>query len=268
MKATGGRFDIAGALLGALTLAGLTYGLISSGVAGWIALGGAALAGICFILVERRRRDRAMMPLHLFSSRVFSVLNSYTVIVYGAFGGLFFLLVIFLQNVLGYSALLAGMATLPLTLLLLAFSARSGALATRIGPRLQLVAGPLLCAAGALLLRFAGSNYWATILPGMLLFSVGLTALVAPLTTTVLAALEVRYAGVASGINNAAARAGSLLAVAALPLLVGLSGSEYAQPTPLSSSYRAATVWCAAFLVLGALIALTLPRHTSAKSLT
>jgi MFS family permease len=207
-----------------------------------------------------------MMPLHLFSRRVFSVLNIYTVIGYGAFGGLFFLLVIYLQNVLGYSALLAGVATLPLTLLLLVFSARSGALATRIGPRPQLVAGPALCAVGAFLLGFAGDNYWTTIFPGVLAFSIGLTALVAPLTTTVLAAIEDRYAGVASGINNAAARAGSLLAVAALPLIVGLSGAEYAQPVPLTAAYRAATLWCAAFLAVGAVIAFTLPRNTTAKS--
>jgi Na+/melibiose symporter-like transporter len=264
----GDRFDIAGAMLCALALAGLTYGLISPGVIGWIAIAVAALAATGFILVERSRGDHAMMPLHLFSHRVFSVLNIYTVIVYGAFGGLFFLLAIFLQNVLGYSALLAGMATLPLTLLLLAFSARSGALATRIGPRPQLIIGPLLCAAGAFLLRFAGDNYWTTIFPGVLIFSIGLTALVAPLTTTVLAAVEDRFAGIASGTNNAAARAGSLLAVAAVPLLVGLSGAEYAQPAPLTASYRAATLWCAAFLAVGGLIALILPSTTSAKSQT
>jgi EmrB/QacA subfamily drug resistance transporter len=255
----GGRFDIAGAVLGALALAGLTYGLISPGVAGWIALGVALLAGALFVLVERARGDKAMMPLMLFGNRVFSTLNVFTVIVYGAFGGLFFLLVIYLQNVLGYSALAAGVATLPITVLLLVFSSRSGALAQRIGPRPQLVAGPLLCAAGALSLKWAGDNYWTTVLPGVLVFSIGLTLLVAPLTTAVLGALDDRHAGVASGINNAAARAGSLIAVAALPLLVGLAGSEYAQPGPLAASYRSATLWCAAFLALGGLIALTLP---------
>jgi EmrB/QacA subfamily drug resistance transporter len=259
------RFDIAGAVLGALALAGLTYGLISPGMGGWIALGLALVAGIAFVLVERARRERAMMPLNLFGNRVFSSLNIYTVIVYGAFGGLFFLLVIFLQNVLGYSALEAGIATLPITIILLLFSSRSGALAQKIGPRLQLVAGPLLCAAGALWLRWAGDNYWTTVLPGVLVFSVGLVLLVAPLTTAVLGALAVRYAGVASGINNAAARAGALIAVAALPLLVGLAGDEYAQPGPLAGSYRAAAVWCAAFLAIGGLIALTLPKHVRAE---
>jgi hypothetical protein len=109
-----------------------------------------------------------------------------------------------------------------------------------------------------LLLHWAGPNYWTTIFPGVMVFSIGLTLLVAPLTTTVLAALADNFAGVASGINNAAARAGSLLAVAALPLLVGLSGEEYAQAGPLTASYRAATLWCAAFLVAGGLIALFL----------
>jgi EmrB/QacA subfamily drug resistance transporter len=257
-----GRFDFGGALLGALALAGLTYGLISPGLGGWVAFGVAAVTGVAFVLVERALRNRAMMPLHLFANRVFARLNIYTVIVYGAFGGLFFLLVIFLQNVLGYSALEAGVATLPITLMLLLFSARSGALAQKIGPRPQLVAGPLLCAGGALWLRWAGENYWTTVLPGVLVFSIGLTALVAPLTTAVLGALADRFAGVASGINNAAARAGSLIAVAALPLLVGLAGSEYAQPGPLTSSYRSAAVWCAAFLAVGGLIALTLPKRT------
>lgn len=255
------RFDFGGALLGALALAGLTYGLISPGIGGWIALGVALVSGVAFILVERAKRERAMMPVRLFSSRVFAALNIYTVIVYGAFGGLFFLLVIYLQNALGYSALQAGVATLPITILLLAFSAQSGALATRIGPRLQLTGGPLLCAVGAVLLYWARDSYWTTIFPGVLIFSVGLTMLVAPLTTTVLAAVADRYAGVASGINNAAARAGSLVAVAALPLLVGLSGSEYAEAGPLTTSYRAATLWSAAFLALGGLIALVLPRR-------
>jgi EmrB/QacA subfamily drug resistance transporter len=262
--AGGGRFDVAGTVLGALALAGLTYGLISPGLGGLIALGVFVLAGVGFVLVERSRRDRAMMPLNLFANRVFSSLNAFTIIVYGAFGGLFFLLVIYLQNVLGYSALAAGVATLPITLLLLVFSSRSGALAQKIGPRPQLVAGPLLCAAGALWLRSAGDNYWTTVMPGVLVFAVGLTLLVAPLTTAVLGALEDRHAGVASGINNAAARAGSLIAVAALPLLVGLAGSEYAQPGPFTGSYRAATLWCAGFLVLGGLIALTLPKHAKA----
>nr|WP_020522914.1 MFS transporter [Catelliglobosispora koreensis] len=260
-----GRFDFGGAVLGALTLAFLTYALIAPS---WPFGVLAVVLGLAFVLIERSLRERAMMPLHLFSSSVFSVLNVYTVIVYGAFGGLFFLLVIFLQNVLGYSALQAGLATLPITIFLLVFSSRSGAVASKIGPRLQLVAGPLLCALGALLLRWAGPNYWTSIFPGVVIFSVGLTLLVAPLTTTVLAALADRYAGVASGINNAAARAGSLLAVAALPLLVGLSGAEYEQAGPLTSAYRSATIWCAAFLALGGLIALFLSRPPARTSPT
>nr|WP_246002318.1 MFS transporter [Allorhizocola rhizosphaerae] len=249
-----GRFDIGGALLGALALAGLTYGLIEPRA--WPTLVVALVAAVAFVLVERARGERAMLPLHLFSSRVFSGLNAYTIVVYGAFGGLFFLLVIYLQNALGYSALAAGAATVPITLLLLVFSAWSGALATKIGPAIQLVAGPLLCAAGALLLRFAGDDYVTSVLPGVVVFGVGLTMLVAPLTATVLGAVDDHYAGVASGINNAAARASSMLAVAALPLVVGLSGTEYAEAGPLTNAYRAATLWCAGFLALGAVIAL------------
>jgi EmrB/QacA subfamily drug resistance transporter len=259
---TSGRFDYGGALLGAATLAALTYALITPSLP-FVAV--AIVCGAGFVLVERRLKEHAMMPLNLFSDRVFSTLNIYTVLVYGAFGGLFFLQVIYLQNVLGYSALEAGLASIPITILLLLFSARSGALAAKIGPRPQLVAGPLLCAVGALLLHWAGENYWTTIFPGVLIFAIGLTLLVAPLTTTVLAALADRYAGVASGINNAAARAGSLLAVAALPLVVGLSGVEYSQPGPLTSAYRASTLWCAAFLALGGLLALVLPRLDRVK---
>ncbi len=261
--AAGRRFDVAGALLGAAALAGVTYGLIawpdhglgSLPVLGGLLLGVVGAAG--FLLVERARGPAAMMPLHLFHSRVFSVLNIYTVLVYGAFGGFFFLLVIFLQEVLGYSALLAGLATLPMTLLMLAGSELSGKLAMKLGPRPQLTVGPLCCAAGVLLMREAGpgSDYLTALLPGVLLFGLGLTVFVAPLTATVLAAVEVRFAGVASGVNNTAARAGSLLAVAALPLVVGLSGDEYASPGPLTSAFQSAAMWCAAVLVVAAVLA-------------
>jgi len=255
------RFDVAGAMLGALALAGVTYWLIQPRGVLWALIGG-ILAAIGFVAVERARRERAMMPLHLFSSRVFSGLNLYTILVYGSFGGLFFLLAIYLQNALGYSALAAGAATVPVTLLLLAFSAWSGALAGKIGPRPQLIAGPLLCALGAVLLRFAGGNYLTTVLPGVTVFGIGLTLLVAPLTATVLGAVADRYAGLASGINNAAARAASLLAVAALPLVIGLSGTEYADPAPLTAAFQDATLWCAGGLAAGSLIAvLTCPPH-------
>lgn len=258
------HFDVAGALLGATALGGVTYGLIawpehgfgSVAVLGAFAVGLAGAIG--FLLVERARAMAAMMPLRLFASRVFSVLNLYTVLTYGAFGGFFFLLVIYLQTGLGYDALEAGLATLPMTLLMLAGSELSGAMATRFGPKLQLTVGPLCCAAGVMLMRTMtpGVSYWAGILPGVLLFGLGLTLFVAPLTASVLSAVEVRFAGVASGVNNTAARAGSLLAVAALPLVVGLSGEEYEDGAALGTAFYDAGMWCAGALVVASGLAL------------
>jgi Na+/melibiose symporter-like transporter len=200
-----------------------------------------------------------MLPTGLFRSRLFSALNVFTVVVYAALGGFTFFLAVYLQNVVGWSALRTGLATLPLTVLLLVGSSRSGALAARIGPRLPLTVGPVVAAAGLLLLRRVGpgASYWTDVLPGVTLFGLGLTLVVAPLTASVLAAVDDRFAGVASGFNNAASRVGGLLAVAALPLLVGLSGTGYEQPQELTDAYRGALLWCAALLVVGALLAAT-----------
>lgn len=256
------RFDVAGALLGALGLAGVTYALIEAtdhGLGSWTVVTGAVLAVLAivfFVIVERRRGEDAMLPLRLFSSRLFSALNIYTLAVYAALGGLTFFLAIELQTVAGYSAFATGISTLPLTILLLVGSPRAGALATRIGPRLPLTIGPLVAAAGFLLLRRIGpdASYWADVFPGVLLFGLGMTLVVAPLTASVLAAVEDRYAGVASGVNNAAARAGGLLAVAALPLLVGLTGRAYEVPAELAAAFRSAMLWCAGLMVAGGLL--------------
>ncbi|GAA1395373.1 MFS transporter [Catellatospora coxensis] len=258
------HFDVAGAALGAAALGGVTYGLIAWPEHGFVSLPvlGAFVVGLAgaigFLLVERARAAAAMMPLRLFSSRVFSVLNLYTVLTYGAFGGFFFLLVIYLQTGLGYDALEAGLATLPMTLLMLVGSELSGAMATKFGPRLQLTLGPLFCAAGVLMIRTMtpGVSYWTGILPGVLVFGLGLTLLVAPLTATVLSAVDVRFAGVASGVNNTAARAGSLLAVAALPLVVGLSGEDYENAAALGAAFYQSGMWCAAVFVLASVLAL------------
>ncbi|MFC0030643.1 MFS transporter [Micromonospora chaiyaphumensis] len=259
----GRGFDVAGALLGALALGGVTYALIDAPArgAGSPAVLAAAVLGVLgavvFVLVERRRGDTAMLPTGLFGSRLFSVLNVFTVVVYAALGGFTFFLAVYLQNVVGWSALLTGLATVPMTLLLLVGSARAGALAARIGPRLPLTVGPVVAAAGLLLLRRVGpgASYWTDVLPGVLLFGAGLTLVVAPLTASVLAAVADRFAGVASGFNNAASRAGGLLAVAALPLLVGLSGSGYEQKSALAGAFRGAMLWCAGLLLVGALLA-------------
>ncbi|MFI5837162.1 MFS transporter [Micromonospora sp. NPDC051300] len=265
---TGGEhhgFDVAGALLGALALGGVTYALIDAPAHGASpAVLAAAVAGLAavvvFVLVERRRGDTAMLPTGLFSSRLFSVLNIFTVVVYAALGGFTFFLAVYLQNVVGWSALLTGLATVPMTVLLLVGSPRAGALSARIGPRLPLAVGPVIAAAGLLLLRRVGpgASYWVDVLPGVVLFGAGLTLVVAPLTTSVLGAVSDRFAGVASGFNNAASRAGGLLAVAALPLLVGLSGTGYEQKGALADAYRGALAWCAGLLLAGAVLAAVL----------
>jgi EmrB/QacA subfamily drug resistance transporter len=260
------RFDVAGTLLGALGLGGVTYALIDAPARGvrslpvLVSVLVGVVAAVVFVLVERRRGDAAMLPTGLFSSRLFSVLNIFTVVVYAALGGFTFFLAVYLQNVVGWSALLTGLATMPLTLLLLVGSARAGALSARIGPRLPLTVGPVVAAAGLLLLRRvgAGASYWTDVLPGVVLFGAGLTLVVAPLTASVLGAVADRFAGVASGFNNAASRVGSLLAVAALPLLVGLSGRGYEQQATLTGAFRGAMLWCVGLLLAGAAMAVLL----------
>lgn len=256
-----GRFDITGAVLGALALAFLTYALIAAPDHGASAVVvGSALAGVAaaaaFLYVERHSRE-PMMPLTVFASRQFSAVNLVTLCVYGAFGGFFFLSALQLQVVTGYSALAAGTALLPTTILMLLFSARSGAIGQRIGPRLPLTAGPLLCAAGMLLMMRAGpdASYALDVLPAVLVLGLGMVTLVAPLTATVLASVVQSRAGLASGINNAAARAAGLIAVAALPLLVGMGPEAYRSAAEFNSAFRLAMPLCAALLAAGALIA-------------
>jgi EmrB/QacA subfamily drug resistance transporter len=250
-------FDVLGAVLGALGLAGATYALIEAGSASRAAVVTAAVVGVAslvlFVVFERRHRD-ALVPMHLFASRTFSVANVLTVLVYGALGSMTFFLVLQLQVVTGWSPLGAGLATVPLTLVMLTLSSRSGALAARIGPRVPLTVGPLLCGVGTLLLRGIGpdSDYLTGVLPGMLVFSFGLVLLVAPLTSSVLAAAPDRFAGIASGINNALARTGSLLAVSALPAVVGIGGEDYQRPEVFAAGYAQAQLICAVLLFLGA----------------
>ena len=226
-----GRFDVPGAVLAAVSLGSLTYWLIewhSSLAVPALVLG--LVAGAAFLLVEHRTPS-PMLPLELFSSRVFSAANAMTLLVYAALGAILFFLVIDLQTVLGYGALAAGLSTLPITVIMLLLAARGGALGTRIGPRIPMTVGPLVMALGvAWLSRLdGGSSYWTAVLPPLVVFSLGLALMVAPLTMTVLAAASDERAGIASGVNNAVARAGSLFAVAALPVAVGLSGDQYDQ---------------------------------------
>ncbi|MGP3926551.1 MFS transporter [Streptomyces sp. 8N616] len=256
-----GRFDVAGAAVGALALGAITYALIDAPEQGASpVIIGAAVAGLLlgavFVRMERRRAD-PMVPPQIFASRQFTAVNAVTFCVYAAFGGFFFLSVLQLQVVLGYSALAAGTALLPTTLLMLLLSARSGELGQRIGPRIPLTAGPLLCACGMLLMLRAGpgSSYWADVLPALLVQGFGMVLLVAPLTSTVLASVVVERAGLASGVNNAVARAGGLIAVAALPLLAGTGPEAYRSATEFDQTFERAMTICAGVLVVGALIA-------------
>ncbi|MEE1926967.1 MFS transporter [Streptomyces sp. TRM 70351] len=259
--AASGRFDVAGAALAAFALGGVTYALIAapeqglSAVVAGSAAGGVVL-GAAFVRLERRLAA-PMVPPAVFRSRQFTAVNAVTLCVYAAFGGFFFLSVVQLQVVVGYSALQAGVALLPTTLLMLLLSSRSGALGQRIGPRLPLTAGPLLCAGGMLLFTRAGpgASYPFDVLPGLAVLGTGMVLLVAPLTATVLASVDVSRAGLASGVNNAVARAAGLVAVAALPLLAGMGPDAYRNPAAFDASFGRAMTWCAAVLAVGAVVA-------------
>ncbi len=265
------RLDLAGAACCVTGLAGTTYALIEAPgrglTAGPVLVAGAVAGGglLAFVAVERRSRA-PMLPLELFASRTFAAANAVTVAVYAALGGVFFLLVVHLQVAAGFAPLAAGAALLPVTALMLLLSARAGQLAARTGPRLPMTAGPLVSAVGLLLLRRVGpgADYVHDVLPAVTVFGLGLAATVAPLTATVLSAADRRYAGVASGVNNALARTAGLLAVAVLPLLSGLTGPEAAEallpdPAAFHAGFRTAMLLCAGLLVVGgALSAVTL----------
>jgi EmrB/QacA subfamily drug resistance transporter len=251
------RFDYFGAVLGALALGGVTYALIGAGenmlrpdVVASAAIGVAA--GVAFVLRERRATD-PMLPPRLFADSQFTGANLATLAVYGALGGSGLFLVLQLQTVLGYDATGAGAAMLPAILLITLLSPRAGTLAQRIGPRLPMTVGPLVVAAGTVLLAGVdgGGPYVVEVLPGSLLQGLGMAMVVAPLTATVLAAAPDALAGIASGVNNAVARAAQLLAVAALPVAVGLSGDDYADPAAFTGGYRTAMLVCAVLFAAG-----------------
>lgn len=263
-----GRFDVTGAALASLALAGTTWALTDAGgpATVWAAAVG-VLAAVAFISVERRTRA-PMVPLGLFGDRTFSAANAMTLLVYAALGAILFFLVLQLQTVGGYTALEAGLATLPITVCMLLLASRGGALGERIGPRIPMTFGPLVMAVGTLGLLAVGPDvtWWRDVLPGLTVFGLGLALMVAPLTATVLAAAPDEEAGIASGINNAVARAGSLLAVAALPTAVGLGGDDYRDPAVFDAAYGAAMIACAALLVLGGVVSwLTIPARALSR---
>jgi hypothetical protein len=242
--------DWPGALLSFLGLAGPTLALIRQPESGWgapdVLIPG--VAGVLFLAVFLAREATTahpMLPLQLFARRNFAAGNAQTLAMYAGLSILFFYLVLFLQQVAGYNALQAGFATLPTTVVMFLLSKRAGALADRIGPRLFMGGGPLLAAAGLLLLVRvdADVDYLTELLPALLVFSIGLSATVAPLTATVLSDADEHQAGIASGVNNAIARAGGLLGVAALGAVIAaqFSGAlrERIDPSSLSAAGQA-----------------------------
>lgn len=254
--------DAVGAGLVTIGLAGATYGLIEGPTAGWgqpaslvsLLLGVAALAA--FAAWEHRAR-MPMLRLSLFASKQFTAANAVTFAVYGALGGVLFLLPIELQQVSGYSALQAGIALLPVTVIMLALSAPAGTLAARIGPRAQMSVGPAITAIGlAMFARLGHSgDYLTEVLPPVMVYGLGLAITVTPLTSTVLAAVPGSHAGMASAVNNTVARASSLIAVAVLPAAAGLGGMAYLHPARFSAGFGRASLICAGLCLAGGVLA-------------
>ncbi len=252
------RADIPGAAAVMLGLAGVIYALIEAPSRGWTpvtvtaaAVGATAL--VTFALIEAHARA-PLLPLELFRSRQFTGTNLTTLAVYAALGGALFLLALQLQQSLHYSALAAGLATLPTTVIMLIGSPWAGAIAERTGPRLPMTVGPLTAAAGlALMARITpGASYLEAVLPAVAVFGVGLTTTVAPLTAAVLAAVPENRAGTASGVNNAIARIAGLLAIAVLPVAAGIHAGV---GQPLGHGFVVAMLIAAAVSATGGFIA-------------
>jgi EmrB/QacA subfamily drug resistance transporter len=263
-----GRVDLASGALVTAGLIGVTYGLIEGQALGWASppVVGALAAGALLIaafLWRQARIRHPMLPLGLFASAQFSATNVVTFIIYGALGGALFLLPIHLQQVAGYSPVQAGMSLLPITVVMLLLSSRSGALAARIGPRLQMSLGPVVAGGGmALFARVgAGGDYLAEVLPAVLVLGLGLAITVAPLTSTALSSAPATHAGMASAVNNDVARAAGLIAVAVLPAAAGITSAAYASPALLSAGFHRAVLICAGLCVLAGLLAAATVRN-------
>ncbi|MGH7686033.1 MAG: DHA2 family efflux MFS transporter permease subunit [Candidatus Dormibacteria bacterium] len=257
-----GRLDVGGAALGVLALVGVSYGLVEGPSLGFgapvvlVALLGGVAAAVAF-LVQERRSPNPMLPLSLFQSKQFSATNAVTLLIYAVLGGVLFLLPIELIQVAHYSPILAGASFLPVTAIMLVLSARSGRLASQIGPRLQMSVGPIVVAAGVLLLARIDSNgnYLTEVLPAVLMFGLGLAITVAPLTSTAMSSAPARNAGLASAVNNTVARTGSLFFVAILPPLAGITGSSYLHPTAFQGGFHTAVIIAAVVCAAGGVLA-------------
>jgi EmrB/QacA subfamily drug resistance transporter len=266
-----GAVDLGGAAFAVVGLGGLAYGLIEGPSRGWssgtvVASLALSLTSLVAFWLTERRVQQPMMPLALFRRRQFSATNGVTFVVYAALGGALFLLPVELQIASRYSPLESGLALLPVTVIMLAFSARSGRLASRIGPRLQMSLGPLVLAVSLLMLTRAaeGRSYVSFVLPAVLVLGIGVAIMVAPLTATAMASAGSEHAGVASAVNNDVARIGGLIAVAVLPSVAGITGMSYLHPAQLSGAFRTAMVISALACGVGAAVAalaVTNPAH-------
>jgi EmrB/QacA subfamily drug resistance transporter len=258
----GEPLDIRGAVVTALGLAAATYGLTSGAKDGWtspyvLGLLATGIAGfVVFVVLERGRRA-PLVPLELFRSRQFSSANIVTFVVYAALAGALFLLPIQLQQTAGYSPLAAGAALVPLTIVMLLLSARAGRLAQRIGPRVPMSAGPIVAGIGLALLGIIddSSPYVATVLPGVVVFALGLSLTVAPLTSTVLQSGGDEHAGASAAINNTVARVAGLIAVAIIPALAGISVSSEVGAGSFDDGFTRGMWIAAGVCVTGGLIA-------------
>jgi EmrB/QacA subfamily drug resistance transporter len=272
-RVPGRHVDFAGAALCALGLAGIVFALIEQPRFGWtspaivVPLAGGVIAFLSFLAYERRAAH-PMLKLELFSRRNFAVGNLETLTMYAGLSILFFFLVIFLQQVAGYSALRSGLTTLPVTVVMFALSRRLGALADRYGPRFFMGAGPLVAAAGILLFLRTGmhTSFLRDLLPALLVFSLGLSMTVAPLTAAVLADADETDAGIASAINNAVARVAGLVGVSFIGVVVAgsLVGDTFAPNDESVRAFHTAIIICAALVAAGGiagLLGITNPRR-------
>ncbi len=227
------------------------------GVAGLVMLG-------AFVFVESRTKD-PLLPIDTFASREFAGVNAATFMIYAALTGLMFLLMLQLQNVLGYSALEAGASLMPINILMLIISPIAGRFAERRGARLPMTGGSLLAAVGMLLFALVrpGTSYLTSVLPAVLVFGVGLSLLVAPLTSVALTALGQKRAGLASGVNNSVARVAGLLATAIIPLAAGLGGAQNLSGATLANGFVRAMFICAGLCATGSVISLFTMRGRS-----
>jgi EmrB/QacA subfamily drug resistance transporter len=257
----GPGFDIAGSILTITALGASSWALIAGGERGlspgvFMAAAVGVIALAAFITAQRRS-PHPLVPPSIFRSRQFTAANVVTFLVYGGMSGAFFLLVVYLQLVPGFSAVKAGSALLPVTALMLLLSARAGALAQRIGPRMPMTLGPVIIASGMLLMTRIGaaSDYVSSVLPAVIVFGLGLALTVAPLTAAVLASADAAMTGIASGVNNAVSRIASLFAVAALPVIAGLRGGAYRDAVTFANGFRVAITVSAVLVASGGLIA-------------